>query len=394
MTGDVTTLPRTGRVLVVIDSLGFGGAEKSTAMLLEPLIRRGFDMEVATLHTRPGHQDVVRDLGVRLHELAGDRGRASALRQLRKLVESRQPDLVHTTLYDADILGRLAAAATRVPSVSTMATERYGEGHLAGTEISIARLRASQAIDVVTTRLTRRLHAVSAHVADAMSARLRYPRPRIDVVYRGRPDPDLEPRTDDLTGRRASLAPGADFVVLAVARHEPPKGLDRLLDAWAKVGATRPGGRLLIAGNEGSETARLRRMVDDLDLQASVALLGQRDDVAALHTIADLFVLPSRREGLPGALIEAIALRTPAVVSDPPAGARGRRRARSVARGRRRSRSDSGSTILEAVADPAAGRRRASAARVRFEQHFTLDRSADGMAAFYARAMTKERTGR
>ena len=386
MTGSSTTSAKAkSRILIVIDSLGRGGAEKSTAMMLRPLMDRGFEMEVATLYNRDGHQELVRSTGAPLHQLGG-RSRRGSLRELRGLIAHRRPDLVHTNLYDADILGRLAAASTRVRSVSTMATERYGESHLSGTDIRQARLRASQALDVATARMTRRLHAVSAHVADTMSTRLLYPRDRIDVVHRGRPDPACEALPTELADRRARLAPNAAYVVLTVARHEPAKGLDRLLTAWAKISADLAGGRLLVAGNEGSETGALHRLADELGVDDSVSFLGHRDDLAALHAISDLFVLPSRREGLPGALLEAIALRTPAVVTDLP-------QVREVVSENEAWLVDAedtdelGRTIIRAISEPESRRTRAQAARTRFEKHFTLDQAADGMATFYLRAL-------
>ena len=374
------------RILVVIDSLGRGGAEKSTAMMLGPLMERGFDMEVATLYNRLGYQELVRSAGAHLHQLVEHSGWLGSLRDLRRLITATRPDLVHTNLYDADILGRLAARSARIPSVSTLATERYGDSHVSGTDIRCTRLRASQAIDVVTARMSRRLHAVSAHVADTMSSRLRYPRNRIDVVHRGRPDPVRETAPEAVQHLRATLAPNADFVVLAVARHEPAKGIDRLLDAWAKVGAALPDGRLLIAGNEGSATPELRRIAHQLDVQDSVSFLGHRDDISALHAISDLFVLPSRREGLPGSLLEAIALHTPSIVADLP-------QIREVVTEREAwlvEASDPdklGRAIFDALSQPDSRQARAQAARRRFDDDFTLDRAADGMATFYTRAL-------
>ncbi len=190
-------------------------------------------------------------------------------------------------------------------------------------------------------------------------------------------------RTDE---RRSCLAPGAAYVVLAVARHEPAKGIDRLLNAWATVDSELPGGRLLIAGNEGSETPALRRLAHERGLDDSVSFLGHRDDVSSLHAISDLFVLPSRREGLPGALLEAIALRTPAVVADLP-------QAREVVSEDEAWLVDAADTdelgrlIIQAISKPESRRAKAQAARRRFEEHFTLDQAADGMATFYLRAL-------
>ena len=107
-------------------------------------------------------------------------------------------------------------------------------------------------------------------------------------------------------------------VVLAAARHEYQKGLDVLLDAIASIRRDQPNIVLLLAGRDGNRTAALRYQATRLGLDANVRFLGARDDIPDLMVAADVFVLPSRWEGLPGAVIEAMALETPVVATDLP----------------------------------------------------------------------------
>ncbi|MGI9611730.1 MAG: glycosyltransferase family 4 protein [Acidimicrobiales bacterium] len=374
------------RVLLVLDSLGLGGAERSTVTLLPYLRERGFDLEVATLHPRPGYQDQVRESGVALHELSPDGGGVGSLRQLRRLIRQRRPDLVHTSLFNADVWGRTAAKLTGTPSVSTLATERYGESQANAAHIRRSRLRASQVIDVATAHTTTRLHAVSTHVADTMARRLRYPRDRIDVVYRGRPVELVDRNCAEAAALRASLSLAPGPVFLALARHEPAKGLDRLVRAWSLAKEELGDANLLVAGRSGTQTTAIEALTDELGVASSVHFLGHRDDVTDLLAMSTAFVLPSVREGLPGALLEAMAAGTPAVVNALPQVIEvvGENEAIIVDAADPEALSTG---LLAAIRDPAEAKRRAVAARRRFAETFTLEQSADGMAAFYDRAL-------
>ena len=97
-----------------------------------------------------------------------------------------------------------------------------------------------------------------------------------------------------------------------MARLHPKKGLDLLLPAWSKLGAARKEWELLIAGpDEGGYRATVEKMLRDLDLATSVSLLGTVTGHSKLELLrgADLFVLPSYSEGLPVAVLEAMACR-------------------------------------------------------------------------------------
>ncbi len=381
------------RVAIVIDSLVPGGTERSTVALLPLLIERGIKPSVISLYDRPGLQDEVEAAGVSLTVLSAAGGRRGWFRQLRSRLQADRPDLVHTSLFEADLCGRAAAARLRLPVVSSLVTERYGSAHLDAPHLRRTKVRAAQLADIATARLTRRLHAVSPHIADTMAHHLRYPRSRIDVVARGRPrSMSLTPSTETAGGRQESdlrdelgLSPTAP-VVLALARHEQAKGLDLLLDAWADVAKSMPDTHLLVAGREGAHTDLLRSRRRDLGIEDSTHLLGHRDDVDALLGLADGFVLASRREGSPGALLEAMAVGTPVVVNDLP-------QVRDVVGPDEACIVDAtkpamlAAAIGDVLTDRSATRLRAERARERFLQDFTIEASADGMADFYQRAI-------
>ncbi|GAP33853.1 glycosyltransferase [Piscinibacter sakaiensis] len=112
-----------------------------------------------------------------------------------------------------------------------------------------------------------------------------------------------------------------DGPVLAVGRCIAQKGFDRLLRAWAIVRAALPAARLRIVG-DGPQRAALQAQAQALGLDQGVDWAGTRRDMAAVYAGAALFVLPSRYEGLPLALLEAQACGLPAVAFDCPTGPR------------------------------------------------------------------------
>ena len=135
----------------------------------------------------------------------------------------------------------------------------------------------------------------------------------------------LNPRTEVIANASALHAttpvPGVDPVVLAVGRHVAQKGLDLLLQAWVRVQRVLPQARLRIAG-DGPQTAELQALALRLGVADSVQWLPPTPDIEALYRGAALFVLSSRYEGMPLALLEAQALGLPAVAFDCPTGPR------------------------------------------------------------------------
>ena len=383
------------RLLYVIDSLAPGGAESSLAALAPFYPEQGIELEVAYLGDRPGLHQQMEDAGARLTSLAGSGGRRGALRRTVALVRERRPDLVHTTLFEADIAGRLAAAAARVPVVSSLVNVGYGPEQRNDPGIRLERLLASQALDIATARVVRRFHAVSREVAEVMSRRLLLPRSKIEVVPRGRDPRVLGTRTPDRSAQvRADLGADRDQpLLLAVARQEYQKGLDVLLRALPAVRAAFPAARLIVAGREGNQTTTLRALVNELELGDSVVFLGARSDVADLLCAADVFVFPTRREGFPGAVLEAMALEAPIVATAIPTvseAVKAQEHALLVA-------VDDPGALAEAtlatLRSPDAARRRASAARDRFYDNFTIERVATGMVSFYEAALGMSRLG-
>jgi glycosyltransferase involved in cell wall biosynthesis len=109
--------------------------------------------------------------------------------------------------------------------------------------------------------------------------------------------------------------------VVGVGRLDHAKGFDRLIHAFPALLARRPQARLWLVG-DGHEAAALHELADELHVGNSVRFVGMQRNPYVWMKHAHLFVLPSRREGLPNSLLEATALGCPTVALEHPGGTR------------------------------------------------------------------------
>lgn len=375
------------RLLYVIDSLAPGGAETSLAEMASALVVSGLDLHVLPLGSAAQLRPVLERAGAVVHIPRGGPGRAGNVRSVLGVACSIQPSLIHTTLYESDLAGRIAARLARVPSSTSWASDSYGPAHYA--EAKRVKLALAQAVDGLTARLASRFHAVSGVVADNVGERLRVDRHLVDVIPRGR---DLQrfhfrpAGVRDRIRRELGITQPAR-VILALGRLEPPKGIHHLLATLPSVAAEVPDVVVLIAGSEGRSSAQLKAAASRLTVD--VRFLGHRTDAAELLAAADLVCLPSEREGFPGTLVEALAVGCPIVASDiPPC----REVLGPESTGVLTQASDSvglGRALIGVLNDPEGAHTRALAGRARFESQFTTERVAGQMVEFFHRAAAR-----
>lgn len=233
-----------------------------------------------------------------------------------------RPDLIHTSLFQADVAGRIVARRAGLPVLVSLVNTPYTP--MARPRLRRRRLKlvGVRAVDRLLSRhATSAFHAITEAVADAAVVELGIDRARITVIPRGRSLERLGRSSAERRTRvRAELGVGTDAPVLVnVARQEPQKGQLHLLEALPFILREFPDVVLLLVGREGSSTPELRRGVETLGLAPHVRALGVRRDVGDLLVAADVFVFPSLYEGLGGAVLEAMALGVPIVASSSPA---------------------------------------------------------------------------
>jgi glycosyltransferase involved in cell wall biosynthesis len=242
------------------------------------------------------------------------RHRQSA-KALTALFKAEAFDLVHVHTPVASLVGRYAARRARVPQVAYTAHGFYFHEHMAWLKrrifITLEKL-AGRWTDILFTQAEE----------DAETAR------RLKLARRGAPiqaigngvDParfppgDAEARADM---RQALGTPADRVVIMAVGRLVAEKGYPELIDAMRQVDAELwiVGDRLASDHADNIDSAITAAETDPV-LSPRIRFLGYRQDVPALLQAADIFTLPSHREGMPRSIIEAMMTGLPVVATD------------------------------------------------------------------------------
>ncbi|MGB3752426.1 MAG: glycosyltransferase family 4 protein [Parerythrobacter sp.] len=298
------------KLLFVIDTLEIGGAERSLCEILGTM--RTCDPVLCRLYPGDGLADAYHDAGVRtiaLH-IKGKYNFYNAVAALRSVIRSEQPDLVVTTLFRSDVVGRIAGLLERIPVVSSFVNDTYSPIRVGAMGFRRrAKHRALQALDAATARFATHFISNSYAIANSNARTLGISRGNITVIYRARD-------ASRFAGARASRLPAkGPIVILNVARLEDRKGQLDIIAAMPQIRKACPRALLKIAG-EGAFRTILEQRIEELDLSDCIDLLGSRDDIPQLLADAHVFVSASEYEGLPGAVIEAMLAGVPMTLSN------------------------------------------------------------------------------
>jgi starch synthase (maltosyl-transferring) len=224
--------------------------------------------------------------------------------RLGDLIGESRPDVVHALLFHANVAARLAAVLCGfdrrrlICEIQTVEIER--RWHLA--------------VDCWTQGLCRWVVGNSPSVIQHLASRAHIDPFRLRLIQGGVDAQAVQ--SAQPVGREALGIPGGEPLLLWVGRLDPIKGLDVLVEATAILIRARPV-QVAIVG-DGPYRTELERLVARASLTDRIHLLGRRDDVPRLLRSADVFVFPSRTEGLPNALLEAMAAGLPVVTTDAP----------------------------------------------------------------------------
>jgi glycosyltransferase involved in cell wall biosynthesis len=295
------------RVLWLIKGLGPGGAEQLLVSHARVSDRSRFRYEAA--YVIPWKDQLVprlAELGVAA--ICVGRGRRGGVLwplRVATLVRSAEYDVVHAH-------SPLLAAAARL---SARTLSRARRPAIVSTEHNVWQRYAGPTrwLNAVTCGLDDHRWAVSGRVADSTRGKAAA---RTSVLVHGVVQDDLVP---DVGGRhevRAQLGLAADaIVVITVANLREQKDYPNLMAA-ARIVLDELDDVVFVAVGQGPDEDKVRALHDDLDLGDRFRILGYRSDVPSLLTAADLFVLASKYEGYPIAVMEALSMGLPVVSTD------------------------------------------------------------------------------
>jgi len=316
------------RVLRIITRLNIGGPSIQAIALSERMTARGFDTRL--LHGRLGAGEgdmqyllttpgIARQMGSLRRDIAPLHD-AVALAQVLDALRDVRPHIVHTHMAKAGTIGRVATAIynrTAGRDATARVVHTY-HGHVLEGYFSPATARAFLGIERTLARVTDRLVAISPRIRKELLDDYRIGRPeQYHVVPLGF---DLDRLTAigdaERWAARAALGIPAEAAVVSTAgRLTAIKRYDLFLDT-ARLVADRHSEALFLVAGDGELRSALEEQARANGIADRVSFLGWRRDLDTLYAASDVFLLTSRNEGTPVALIESLAAAVPGVSTD------------------------------------------------------------------------------
>ena len=295
------------KLLLLIPHLGGGGAERVAAQLARHLDPQQFDIHLALIaKDSPGAQPIPR--WVQVHRLQRKRVRHAWFR-LICLIHAERPDVVLSSMAHLNFL-LLLLKPLLPPRTRILVRQNTTASSAAQTWSTCFLYR----------HLYRHAHAVicqSRAMAADLADRFEIPRAKLKILAN-----PVDVATI-LAGSRLNQQPewpvNAWPRLLSIGRLAHEKGVDLLLHALSEIRQHHPCVHLQILG-VGPEEAALRKLSLELGLEDTVSFLGYQKDLTRFYKQATLFILPSRYEGMPNALLEAAAAGLPLVATPCSAG--------------------------------------------------------------------------
>ncbi|MGD0158624.1 MAG: glycosyltransferase [Terracidiphilus sp.] len=291
------------RILLLMSHLGGGGAEHVMELLARGLNKEKYEVHLALV----GQADAAAGslpAWVNIHALGAGRARAGAFPLLR-LIWKLRPAVVLTGASEVSFLVLLLRPLFP-PGVAVLVRQT--------TTVS-----STMALAIVP-RLMRLLYKLLYRHSDRVICQSQaMAKDLAREAGIGEEQIVVLPNPVDLKGIRAAARAQAEQSdagphLLAMGRLSPEKGFDLLIGALAAVRERFPQADLILAG-AGREEAALKSLCCELQLEKAVRFAGHVRNPYALFSGATLFVLPSRHEGMPNALLEAAAAELPLVAT-------------------------------------------------------------------------------
>jgi glycosyltransferase involved in cell wall biosynthesis len=353
---------RKAKVLHLITELDTGGAQVALLRLLSRLDRKRYSPRVACLYNgEAGVAQSIRALGIPVTDLRmAARWRLDAFARLDRLLRRERPDILHTWMFHANLPGRLLGRLAGVPIIISSERTMEMEGRL------------RRRLNRLTAPLADRVVCVSQNVAEFAVSAIGLPAEQLAVIPNGAPLEEFADLPPPAAARAALGLPAAGLLVGAAGRAHPVKGFTVLLEAFAALAPAHPGARLALAG-DGPQLGALQAQSARLGLAGQVFFLGHCARIQTFLAALDVFVLPSFHEGLPNAVLEAMAAGRPVVataVGGTPEAVLNDLTGLLVPPGDAPALSAALSALL---ADPGLRLRMGAAGRQRVAEHFSLD---------------------
>ncbi len=276
------------RLMYIINNLKLGGAEKRVVDLINGLGPQ-FSLGLACLQCSGEllediqREDIsVYDLGVRdRHDLL------DGVERLMGVLDSFNPQILHTHLVQASLLGRIAALSAKIPVITTQHHAYHVKDYSPLYRIERSTWILSHGFIALSIAIKRQIRSLGY-------------RGPVRVIRTGITPSDFAPTST----QEATSEP----YILSVGQfRDMQKGHDLLVKSFRRVVDKFPNYKLYLVG-DGPERAKVEELAYSLGLDSSVKFLGERHDVLELMAKSSLFVLASRWEGFGRVLLEAMSM--------------------------------------------------------------------------------------
>ena len=301
------------RVLHLITSFEVGGTERQAVELLKRIDRRRFDVCLAAMRLDGPLYGEVAALFPRIPQFPltsfYNANAAKQLMRLRNWMISERVDILHAHDFYAGLLGAAAALLTRVRVIACQRHMRLSDrrAHKWGT-----RLTHRLAHRVLVNSEAIRDHLLAGgHIAPEKIVFIR--NGMSDATERAASDNDGRAKQRAALLRELNLDEGAKLIGL-VARLQPVKGHRYFIEAASRIAAVEPDAHFLLVG-DGALRREIEEQAARLGVKDRVHLLGPRNDAATIAAGFDVAALASLHEGLPNAVMEAMAAGAPVVAT-------------------------------------------------------------------------------
>jgi glycosyltransferase involved in cell wall biosynthesis len=294
-------------VLYLVPALDYGGSETLLLAFLKFLDKTKFHPEIHCFYSNGKLVKEFRENGITVHEWHAPR-REDPITFFRMLFHLRHKkyDIVHTHLFDWQ--GRIAAFLAGIPVIITT-YHLVSDWDFTGNFINWVKIH----LDSLTSKLNDKIIVVSEEVGENAVLKGKISAEKIVTVLNGI-DVDSFCTTCDEENLRTDLGLEGKRVIIAVGRLEEQKGHIHLIKAARILKKDFPDINIIIVG-EGPLLDVLKSKIEEYKLEDTVKLLGPRRDISELLSLADVYAMPSLFEGLPIALLEAMAAAKPIVAT-------------------------------------------------------------------------------
>jgi len=227
------------------------------------------------------------------------------VRDLYRLMKQKNIHIVRTHRYRANLYGRLAALLSGVPVKIISLHDNYRK------DLRLER----RIVNKILLKATDKIVAVSESIRKDIIKYDGIDSSKILVIPNGIDTERFNPEGNFADIRKGFSIKESDIVLGFVGRVVPAKGLEYLIDALPFLKKEFKNIKLLITG-EGSTMERLKKKAKENNVHDSIIFTGKRRDIPDILSCTDIFVMPSVAEGLPNALLEAMAMGKPIVATE------------------------------------------------------------------------------